>query len=396
MLPIHHIAQNSSAEAALLILCCRLYLNTAAREDIIDFINSHEIQWHLAWKLAGAHGIRPIVYHVSASCEEVVPAPFLHRCRQKCMQIATANLDQLKVLYELINTLKQEGIIVVPYKGLVMGQRFYGSYTARETADIDLLIKPADFPQARRLLLRLGYRERMFYDERFESYFIRTNREYKLALDKSNGEQINIELQWQPLHNLMGVPLENDYLFQSLSSETLLDTPVPVLSVTNALLLVLAHHGVADVWRKLRHVLDLAVVVQRKGDSVDWETLQQQLPTLGIERFSSAGGHLSKALFGITLPIPHRISDNLKNDLVKDVLRYPLLSTEKTNITHLLRHLKLCDSIGDRIAFIRRYLLLWLKPNMRDIAQVHLPALLFPIYYAIRRFRFLCPPPKKY
>src|ERR1044071_6653688 len=115
------------------------------------------------WLLVHAHSIRPTVYQALTASGVQLPPAFMQKMRRQCMEIATNNLDKLKELARLTDYLAQHNIIAVPYKGLVLGQKIYGSYAAREVSDIDILVASQDFPLVRKLLTGLGYRNRMFY-----------------------------------------------------------------------------------------------------------------------------------------------------------------------------------------------------------------------------------------
>lgn len=124
-------------------------------------------------------------------------------------------------------------------------------------------------------------------------------------------------------------------------------------------------------------------------DKINWDELSAKLSANQLKGFAAAGGYLSETLFGISIPLPQFDIEDKKTVILAGTLQFPLLSTEKKDLQHVKRHLMLCQSNKERAAFLFRYVALWLKPNMRDMEGVRLPRSLFPLYYIIRRFRFL-------
>jgi hypothetical protein len=60
-------------------------------------------------------------------------------------------------LDEILGHVSHAGIRVVPLKGPVLAERLYSDPRARFSLDIDLLVRPDDFPQASAALAALGY-----------------------------------------------------------------------------------------------------------------------------------------------------------------------------------------------------------------------------------------------
>src|SRR5690606_4625227 len=49
------------------------------------------------------------------------------------------------------------GIAVMPLKGTVLAERYYGHFAARGTSDIDLLVRPGQMEEAVRAVQQCGY-----------------------------------------------------------------------------------------------------------------------------------------------------------------------------------------------------------------------------------------------
>jgi hypothetical protein len=65
-------------------------------------------------------------------------------------------------------------------------------------------------------------------------------------------------------------------------------------------LLVLVHHGIKNQWRALRHVADVAAVVQ--GGDINWELLCGRAETMNATRALGLGLRMAHDLLGTSLP----------------------------------------------------------------------------------------------
>jgi hypothetical protein len=389
MIPIHHIEQHFNSEVAFLVLCCRVQLERADSKELAAYLRQHQLDWDFTHRLTGYHGIRPIAYKVAAAHPQHMDHGYTNTLRKQSIAIAKENLERLREIAAITGAFRRKDILIVPYKGILLSQLLFDDYALRESSDIDMLILPKDFSAARRLFMELGYTDAQYYNEDFEDYFIKTNREFKFSKTVGERRKMKVELQWNPLHKLMGIPLSNDQLFYDLREIEIPSGSVNALSPSNELLLLLAHHGVADVWRKLKHIVDIAVFIDKYRDKIDWLALEQTLTRNKLQKFALAGCQMAELLFGVTNPVFKSHHPDVGGKMLPATLGFPLLSTEKTNFRHLRRHLALCDTMADRASLLWRYAILWLMPNMRDIKIIKLPKSLFSLYFIVRRFRFL-------
>lgn len=389
MIPISDIRQRFSAEMGLLVLCCRVYFNTAGSGDLSGYLSESVIDWQHALSLAGHHAIRPLIYKVVSTHPDGIEPGFIKKLRIQSFAIARENMEQLKEIAAIAANFRARGIQIVPYKGVLLGHLLFNDYALRENSDIDMLILPEDFRTAKNVFTQLGYNNAQYFNDNFEDYFVRTNRELKLIRAANGNRKIKVELQWSPLHKLMGIPMTNKQLFANLGECEVPGGNAGKLDLSDELLLLFAHHGAADVWRKLKHILDIAAFVEKYRSQIDWNVFEQSLAENKLRKLAVAGCQMAELLFGIESPVFKADNSRIGADMLSGSLGFPLLSTEKTNLKHLRRHLALCGTTAERLGFLRRYAVLWLMPNMRDIKMIKLPRSLFPLYFIVRRFRFL-------
>ena len=64
-----------------------------------------------------------------------------------------------------------------PYKGVTLAETMYGNMALRQTGDIDLLIRPQDFPQIKNAVRELGYTPHMPLSETEEQAYLSIQRQ---------------------------------------------------------------------------------------------------------------------------------------------------------------------------------------------------------------------------
>ncbi|RYD59411.1 MAG: hypothetical protein EOP56_00675 [Sphingobacteriales bacterium] len=389
MLSAYDIGRQFSPEVGFLVLCCRVYLKTTGIDTLRTYVAEQHIDWRHVLKLARYHSLRPIIHNVVSAGVPGVGEKFADRLRDQSMQVAKENLARLKEVTRINNAFCEKGITIVPYKGLLLSYLLHGDYASRESSDIDMLILPKDFLAASQILATLGYKSAEQYNHDFEGYLVHTDRELKFRREIDNKRIIKLELQWRPHHKLMGIPISSEQLFVTLRKIEVPGGTTNTLSLENELLTLISHHGVAEIWRKLKLVFDLACFIEKYRDDIDWIEFEKKLIDSKLKLFTIAGVNMAEEIFGVKSSMFVNERAGVSNNVVADVLNFPLLSTEKTNLRHLSRHLELIDGLRERILFLKRYATLWLMPNMQDIGWVRLPKRLFPLYFLIRRFRFL-------
>src|SRR5262244_1467824 len=64
-----------------------------------------------------------------------------------------------RVLVEVLDALEDQGVVVIPFKGPVLGALAYGDFSLRRAGDLDLLMQSNDVSTVCRTLAASGFRE---------------------------------------------------------------------------------------------------------------------------------------------------------------------------------------------------------------------------------------------
>lgn len=374
---------------ALFILICRVYFKHASKDDLATFIKENNPDWNLFYKLVRAHQLRPFVYKIVSANSDLFSQGFVQRLQNNTWKISIENLDRVKELISLVNDLEQEDIIAVPYKGVMLSKRFYNDFITRETCDIDFLIKKEDFSKVRSFFISKGYQSDYYYNPDYEDVLLDTSVEY--VFHKTVGKVlIKVELHWDVIHKMQDVRFSSRDLFIDTERHTILKSNVSVLNLDNELFVLLVHHGVNDIWRSLRHVIDLAMFVEMYEQDVDWTALEQKINSSKITNASFIGFNVANKLFGTNIPQGMNVQMDTSTDAVLDnLLTFPMIPRQKLDWANFKQQLQLRDSIADKLVLIRKYLANAVHPNIRDIEAHPLPRKLYFLYYILKPFRML-------
>jgi Uncharacterised nucleotidyltransferase len=110
-------------------------------------------------RTAAAHGLLALAgARLHASSEHPLPPSFERAVEEALQGQRARGLAQEAAGRAAAAALEGEGIAVVPLKGTFLAQAAYGDLGLRTSADVDLLVAPADFGRAGKLLGESGWR----------------------------------------------------------------------------------------------------------------------------------------------------------------------------------------------------------------------------------------------
>lgn len=105
-----------------------------------------------------SHCVEAMVFRGLAQCTPHCEDPVWKGWDNRVNQLLAQSIVQLQTRDELIHTLTQAGIDVLPVKGCWL-KELYPDLGDRQMSDLDMLIHPEDASAAERLLLTRGYRK---------------------------------------------------------------------------------------------------------------------------------------------------------------------------------------------------------------------------------------------
>ena len=236
----------------------------AGDRDADRYVLSRVTDWGAVAGLARHHRVVTLFLQALRSNRIAVSDPEAERSLEDRRR--RDNLRGLRQLYGMEGAtrgLAEAGVPVLVLKGLPLGQRLYGDPFAKSSVDIDLLVPPADFAAAARVLGGLGW-HRSLPD--FPPTPART-RWADGVLDEHvfSGPGGKLDLH----RNLLGNPFLFDPPFAALDANSIsievAGRRFRTLGDADQLL-YLACHGALHSWERLKWLCDLAMLVRRLGD----------------------------------------------------------------------------------------------------------------------------------
>jgi hypothetical protein len=213
-------------------------------------------RWNAIIRGARRHRVAAIVLEGLKACGTPhLPEDIAARLRKLSVANARRSLAQIAELRRLAQLFAAAGVRVLVLKGVALAVQLYGDPGARVARDIDLLVDPAEFAKARRLLAQAGYVQRRSFPSAHRSAaYLRRIKEIEF-LDPATGGMVELH------HRLTDNPYLLTCDFATLWNEReeirVGDCSIATLS-RQCLPLYLCVHGADHGWARLQWLVDFA------------------------------------------------------------------------------------------------------------------------------------------
>jgi hypothetical protein len=262
-------------------------------------LSAPTLDWDRLLAVAEAEGLAPaLAVSWPASASKVAPAAVRDRLRRHLAVSMARHRLLRRELGRLLQAFAREGVPVIPLKGLVLAEMLYPDPVLRPSSDLDLLVRPEAVLAVDGLLRGLGYR-RLADDHSWE---------FDVAYDRATfyagADGVHVDLHWSLLsdpryiwNETEGLQVWDRAMKIEVASQTALG-----LSAEDLLLYLAAHlavhHGLAGlVW-----YWDLALILERWADRLDWPVVVARASRWRVRRALSFALRGCEALFGIAAP----------------------------------------------------------------------------------------------
>src|SRR3974390_3255465 len=244
------------AEWSLLLAACSP-IPSQEKAECLRSLLREPIRWEHLVELADRHGTQPLLYQALAGVADALPAEHLQSLKQMYQTNLHKALFLSRELIRIVDQLATLGIEALPYKGLALAEVAYGDIALRHAGDIDLLIRPRDFPRVRDAVRELGYVPHLALSEAQERAYLKTG--YECAFDGVAGPNL-LEVQWAIQPRFYAIDFDMDRLFQRAVTVSVAGRPMKTPS-SEDLLLVLSAHAAKHVWGRLVWLCDIARII---------------------------------------------------------------------------------------------------------------------------------------
>lgn len=352
------------------------------RERIRILLESQP-DWDTILLLAERHGTSSLLYQNLEPLANSVPSAALASLRQRYERNIHKSLFLTSELMRILDCLDSLRIKVIPYKGVVLSETYYGDIAMRQSGDMDLFVGEKDVGRIKSAVRELGYTPRLPIPQNAEDDYIAGG--YECTFDSPAGNNL-LELQWALQPRFYAVDFDMDGLFERAVNATIAGRDIKTPSPED-LLLVLSVHAAKHVWGRLIWLCDIAQIVKRPDLNCGW--VRAQAHHLGVERIL----HITLLLANrfLATPIPGAIRDAAMADEAAHALTKQIAISvtdgvcyEEQKIEYFRLMMRLRERRSDRLRFLTR---LTFTPGPGEWEMIHLPKPLFPLYHLVRLAR---------
>ncbi len=315
-----------------------------------------------AWALATRHRVLPLLPEQPQPARSSQLRSITHR--------QLAHVSELRRIADQL----QGQIDWIALKGPALAVQLYGNLAARDSLDLDLLVRPQDVPRALAALRDLGYIGQILQGNTFRHH-VRT--QHELALLHSSSHPL-LELQWAWAQRHYAVDRSIEECLRKAVTVSVAGRAMKVLSAEDTVL-YLAVHGAKHGWSQLSLCTDFAAAALRLRP--DWETVNGVAARAGLKRILAVAAELSRLMFAVAAPVEiDRVARALALEIAGQLKRGALPSASIANFARQR------ERSADRARVIARAAI---TPTPSDTSWLELRDGWFPLYYLIRPLR-LC------
>lgn len=356
-------------EVTILLLCCRVYLQTSSISTLCTYISGRPVNWQKVYGLCARHRIRPVAFHVLNKLKDIVPPEALQLFKAYCREFSVFAFDRKMVTEHIVSRLRQQGATARFYKGMDFSQLVYNDIAMREFTDMDIIIREDQVSTVVSVMQSEGYemhQEKYFsiYPDHFKDHI----KEVVFGKPCARGKWLSFEFHYRPPETLTSVQYRFDQL---LGSDYLSGRP---FTYEDYYRLMLVNNGASDFYPHLRSLLDMALLYDHGPYKIPPE----------LQGFEDLWMQLASGLLGVPAiasgPVPGKTCELLMKRLLEDP---PPVENKFLQLAFI--RLSFMTSLKAKYAVFVQYIRFLLRPNGEDIMRLRLP--FFFLYYFTKPFR---------
>lgn len=298
----------------------------------------------------------PLFYRYLAeySLAGAVPPEVCRGLQREYYLHGARNAVILHDLGALVSALKTRGIEGVLLKGACLVELVYDDIAVRPMQDIDILVRYADLAEVERLLVALGYgpAERPPVEVQCRAHH------HLIPFTCSGRPAIEVHWSLTPAGSRHPLTLEGlrERVVEVQAGEQTFLMPGPGDLLLHLCLHLSATHHFSIL--ELKNLCDIAQVLKRCGDRIDWKALGETTRSLAVGKYVYSTLLVAGKLFGAVLP-PEGLAelDHDDNDSrIAEVVAEYLLNYTVTPLPQVFEELEGQRGLRRRFGVISRRL----------------------------------------
>ena len=383
------------SEGRLLLAACDVRDPDSAVSRVEELV-AGPLNWGSLTRLALKNRILPMVYEaVRQAGLDRAPEAELAELEAYNRLYQVRNLWMLHELVELIGFFAKHGVEAVPYKGPVLAMSLYDHPGLRQFYDLDVLVRGRDLERALELMAEFGYEplDRMSASELAKQIASDCEFHYRRP-----GGDLTVEVHWQALPQRHRFGLDIDDYWERLVPMELAGVKTRGFAPEDLLLVLCIHGGEKHCWVRLQMLADVARILQRYSESLDWELLFERARSIQREHTVLLGVFLAGVLLGAPLPEEIRSRAASYDGVTTQagitlgrILREDSGMPTFSQWQSYMRTIQVLAGGSDERGFggFWTYLGTVMTPEWKDRQALELPPALSFLYYAYRPLRLV-------
>lgn len=269
-------------------------LSAGIRGKLADKVYDN-VEWNEVIDLADKHKVEGIIYLALRKSKLIsnIGEGKISLLKQKAAITGITQSRHISGLSTVLNKINERNIPVIVLKGLVV-REFYPQPDQRSMNDADILVHEGDVEKVKQLLIDMGY---VYLEDHKASHHIAlVHHKYPF-----------IELHWN-LFKRDGFSNELEHyerlIWKRAIKVNVGEAEVLSLSYEDLALHLCMHmaaHLVATGFG-VRQLCDFVLLVEHKGDEIDWNSFIMKARMYGFEKFSEIMFLLCNKLFNMEVP----------------------------------------------------------------------------------------------
>lgn len=363
----------NNKEWVLLVRACHIAIQST--DDFIFEDSLKHINYEILRKLARYHKVVPLLQkglnkHIDKA---IIPLDFLGLLKRQSFNFAIRNLKNAKELLRLHALFKEANIDVIPYKGAVLSEMAYGELGIRESSDIDILVQRKDLESIYAILEIQNYVPQNKLSSFFYKILLKTQNEYNYDLYDGTNRLFHVEPHWVLGKKMYQTSIDYKSIFPFIKDGLLLNTKINKLTPEGLLITTAIHHGASDCWSSLKTIIDIATILHKYEEKLDWELILAKSKEFKTLNILLLGLGLAQELFSSKLPsvVQKKLAQKKLVALVKEhTAKLPTFSNNphsiSTSFNRIIYHFRLRVSWSTKLKVVYYHLLHFiLKPFLR-------------------------------
>jgi hypothetical protein len=267
-----------------------------------EIITGNEINWDDLYSEAELHSVKPQLAKLISSLDTtLVPEEFRVRLNLAHQANLYLQMSYASEFIRLNKILNESGILVVPFKGFWLAGEFYSNLADRESIDIDLFIRENDLERIAFIMINEGYQPQPDFLPYSIDRIKKSFHEYNFDRFEGDVRLFHVEFHWRMSTEVYGMDIRLEDLSSEIVKGKLQGHEIDVFTPSANLLLTVMHHGGKDLFRELKQVLDIAMIL-KNNNRINWKLLLDEADRFNIRNLVLVAVLLASEISGAEIP----------------------------------------------------------------------------------------------